>query len=205
MLCYRQVASIFTFISDNFVKLLFLNCLHSIEKKKLQMKIVVPKLQETILYGTRIDVQLEHCIVPNVTIFPQNHKRISITILLRSTAPQNLMSLSSVNFVIKSFQDITLDVNIETLNTEAKSDQEQKMCMWNTWWEMLRITGWQRSCHFVNHFWWIPNLKGRGTKCSLTQWKLSTKQSWTKKLIVFWTIWNVQQKWMWLSVSFWKI
>ena len=98
-------------------------------KEKLHVKIVVPKLQETILYGIRRDVQLEHCIVPNVPISPQNHRMICITILLRSTVPQNLMSLSSVNFVIKSFQDFTLYVNIETLNTENKSDQEQEIWM----------------------------------------------------------------------------
>ena len=33
--------------------------------------------------------------------------------------PQNLISPSSVNFVIKSFQDFTLYVNIETLNTDG--------------------------------------------------------------------------------------
>ena len=52
--------------------------------------------------------------------------------MLGSTAPQNLMSPSSVNFVIKNFQDFTIYVNIETLNTECKSDQEQEMWMWNT-------------------------------------------------------------------------
>ena len=43
-----------------------------IRKEKLHVKIVVPKLQETILYGTRIDVELEHCIVPSVPISSQN-------------------------------------------------------------------------------------------------------------------------------------
>ena len=37
------------------------------------------------------------------------------------------MSPSSVNFVNKSFRDSTLYVNIETLNTECKSDKEQDM------------------------------------------------------------------------------
>ena len=37
------------------------------------------------------------------------------------------MSPSGVNFVIKSFQDFTLYVNIETLNTACKSDPEQEM------------------------------------------------------------------------------
>ena len=62
------------------------------------MKPVVPKLQETILYGTRRDVQLEHCIVLNVPISPKDHKMVWITILLRSLPPHNLMSPSSVNF-----------------------------------------------------------------------------------------------------------
>ena len=36
------------------------------------MKSVVPKLQETIMYVTRCDEQLEHCIVLTVPISPQN-------------------------------------------------------------------------------------------------------------------------------------
>ena len=36
---------------------------------------------------------------------------------------KNLMSSSSLNFVIKIYQVFTLYVNIETLNTECKSDQ----------------------------------------------------------------------------------
>ena len=43
--CYRQVFSIFTLISDYFVKLLLLKCLHSIKTRKLHVRIVVPKLQ----------------------------------------------------------------------------------------------------------------------------------------------------------------
>ena len=70
--CYRQVASIFTSISDYFVKLLLLKCFRSIETRKLHVRIVVPKLQSLILRITRRDVQLEHCIVPNVLISPQN-------------------------------------------------------------------------------------------------------------------------------------
>ena len=42
--------------------------------------------------------------------------------------------------------------------------------------------------------WWIRNLKGRDTKYSITQCKLSTKQSWTRNLTIFSAIWNVQQK-----------
>ena len=75
--------------------------------------------------------QLEHCIVHNVPLSPQNPETIWITILLRSIAPQNLISPSSVNFAFKTFQDFTLDVNIETLNTGCRSDQEQETWMWN--------------------------------------------------------------------------
>ena len=45
-----------------------------IRKEIITCEICVPKLQETILYVTRRDVQLEHCIVPNVPISPQNSK-----------------------------------------------------------------------------------------------------------------------------------
>ena len=130
--CYTQVASFFTFISHYSVKLLFLKWLPYIDTRKLDVRIVVPKLQSLILRVTRRDVLLVHCIAPNDQISPQNPKMVRITILLGSTAPQNLMSLSSVHFVIKSFQDFTLHLNIETLNTECKSDQEQEMWMWNT-------------------------------------------------------------------------
>ena len=59
-----------------------------------------------------------------------------------------------------------------------------------------------RSCQY---FWWIQNLKERDTNCSITQWKLPRKQSWWRNLIISSTIWNVQQNWIWLLVSFWKI
>ena len=72
--CYSQVASIFTFISDFSVKLQLLKCLRSIETKKLPVAIVVPKLQRLILRVTRRDVQLEHCIVPNVPNSPEKPK-----------------------------------------------------------------------------------------------------------------------------------
>ena len=41
------------------------------------------------------------------------------------------MSPPSVNFVFKNCQDFTLCVNIETLNTECRSEQEQEMWIWN--------------------------------------------------------------------------
>ena len=101
------------------------------DTRKLHVRIVVPKLQSLFLPVTRRVLLLEHCIVPNVPISPQNPKKIWITTLLRSTVPQNLMLPSNVNFDFKIFQDFTLYVNIETLNTECKSDQKQKMWMSN--------------------------------------------------------------------------
>ena len=47
--------------------------------------------------------------------------------IAKKHSAQNMMPPSSVYFVIKSFQDFTLFVNIETLNTECRSDQEQEM------------------------------------------------------------------------------
>ena len=123
---YSQVASIFTSISDYSAKLLLLKSLHYIDMRKIHVRIVVPKLQSSILRVTWKNVLLVQCIVPNVPVSPQNLKMIWITILLRSTAPENLMSPSSVNFVIKSFQDFELDVNIEALKTAWRSDPEQR-------------------------------------------------------------------------------
>ena len=74
--CYSQVASFFMFISNYFVKLLFLKYFRSMETRKLHVRIKVPKLQSLILPVTRGDVQLEHCIVRNVLISPQNPKMI---------------------------------------------------------------------------------------------------------------------------------
>ena len=174
------------------------------QEKKTHVTIVVPKIQEAILYGTRRIVLLVHCIIPIVPLSPQNHKMIWITILLRNPALQNLMSPLSVIFLIKSFQDFTLYVNIETFNRKCRSNYEQEMWMCNTSWEMLRIKGWEKSCVLVNISWWIPNLKGRDIKYSITQWKLPRKQSRPRNLILFSTIWNVQQKWIWTLVSFGK-
>ena len=91
-----------------------------------------PKLQSLILLVTKRDVQLEHCIVPNVQFSPQNHKMIWITILLRTTAPKNLISLSSVNFVIKSFRVLCFT-------------SSQKRSKWNTFW--IR----SKRCGFGEH------------------------------------------------------
>ena len=74
--CYRQVASIFTFISDYSVKLLLLKRLRSSEEKNIHVKIAVPQPQESKLYGTKRDAEIEHCNVHNVPISPQYHKMI---------------------------------------------------------------------------------------------------------------------------------
>ena len=129
--CCSQVAYISTLISDQSVYYLLLKSLLFIDKRKLHVKIVVPKLQNLIFPVTKRVVLLVHCNVSNVPISQQNPKMIGFTTLLRSTALQYFMSPSIVNFVTKSFQDLTLYVNIETLNTECNSNQEQEMWMWN--------------------------------------------------------------------------
>ena len=80
-------------------------------------------------------------------------------------------------FAFKSFKDFAFYVNIETLYTDCKSNQEQEMWMWNIQWEMLNITDLEKKCFPVNISWWLWNLKERDTKYSITQCKLSTKQS----------------------------
>ena len=65
-------------------------------------------------------VLLVHSIVANVPTSPQNYKVIWTIILLRSTAPQNLISPSNVNFVMQNFPAFMLYVNTETLNMYNK-------------------------------------------------------------------------------------
>ena len=60
---------------------------------------------------------------PNFSTKYQNDLKYHIA---RSTAPQNLILPSSVNFAFKGFRDFTLCVNIETLNTQCRSDREQE-------------------------------------------------------------------------------
>ena len=104
---------------------------------------MVPELQETIVYGTRRDVQLEHCIVPNDPISPQNPKMIWITMLLRSTTPQNLMSPSSSYQEFPGFYALhqhrkaqhgiqigsgNRDVNLEHMNEDQSLRKELRSC-----------------------------------------------------------------------------
>ena len=114
--CYSQVTSVFTFISVYSVKILFLKCRRSIALKKLLVTFVVPKLQSFLLRVTRGFVRLVHCVVLLVTISSQNPKMIWFIIFLKSTAPQTLMLLQTVNLVIKSFKAFTPYVNIKTPN-----------------------------------------------------------------------------------------
>ena len=86
------------------------------ENEKLHVKIVVLILQETILHGTRKEAQLEHCIVTSVPVPSLLPRLKGIIILLQGPVNQNLPLISSVNFVIKSFQDFTLYVNKKTPN-----------------------------------------------------------------------------------------
>ena len=87
--CYRQVASIFTFILDYFVKLLLLKCLRSIERRELHVRIVVPKLQNLFLPVTRRDVQLEYSIVPNVPNFSTKSRNdLNYHIAKKHSAPK---------------------------------------------------------------------------------------------------------------------
>ena len=88
MHCYRQVASIFTFISDYFIKLRFLKCLRAIKTRKLHVRIVVPKLQGLILRVKREDVQLEHCFIPIVPISPKSQNDLNYQIAMKNSAPK---------------------------------------------------------------------------------------------------------------------
>ena len=109
------------------------------------MKNVVPKLQNLILLVTRGDVHLEYSIVPTVPVFPQNPW---IIILLRKTMPQNLMTSSTVNFVIKGFQDYTLYVKIEAPNMVFVSRQQMLIGTISS--TKLTMRSWEelRPCQF---------------------------------------------------------
>ena len=69
-----------------------------------------------------------HC--SNVPISPQNYRLTWIIILLRSTAPQNLISPSSVNYVMQNFPAFIPYVNTDTLNMYHKWDSERSEQYW---------------------------------------------------------------------------
>ena len=110
----------------------------------------VPKLQSLILFVTRRDVQLEHCILPSVPISPQKPEKSWNILLLKTTAPQNPLILSNVNIVIKSFRDFTLYVNIKTSNMLFLSRQQLLMRTVSSTNFMRQIL--KKSCAHVNNF-----------------------------------------------------
>ena len=63
---------------------------------------------------------------------------------------------------------------------------------------------WRESCALVIISWWIRNLKWRDRNHSITHWKLSMMQSWTKTLLIFSTIKNVMIKWNTLFINYIK-
>ena len=91
---------------------------------------MVPKLQSLILRVTRRDVQLEHCIVTNVPISPQNNKMIGIIILPKNTVFQDLQKHTIVNYVTQIFPAFMLYVITETLNMDHKWVLERAVFMW---------------------------------------------------------------------------
>ena len=128
--CYNQVAKFVTKIFNFFCSLQ--KSLRSIETRKLHVKIVVFKLQNSIFRVTRRVVLLVHCVVANVPISSQNHKMLWIIILPRSTAPQNLILISSVNFVMQNFLALMLYVNTKTPKMVHKLDSDRAILMWRT-------------------------------------------------------------------------
>ena len=71
-----KLLKLLRYFSDYSVKLLLLKFLPSIATKKLNVKIVVFKLQSITLLVTRIVVLLVHCIVQNVQFSLQNQELI---------------------------------------------------------------------------------------------------------------------------------
>ena len=69
-----------------------------------------------------------HC--PNFSTKSQND--LNYHIAKKHSAPKTDVTFKC-KLSIKSFRDFMLYVNIETLNTECKSVQEQEIWMWNTY------------------------------------------------------------------------
>ena len=78
---------------------------------------------EYMLKGRR-DSWPEPHFVRSVPSSPLLSRIIWFIIMLKNTEPQNLSSFSSVNFVITSFQDFTLYVNIKAPNKAFQSRQQ---------------------------------------------------------------------------------
>ena len=64
---------------------------------------------------------------PNFSTKLQNDLNYHI---ISRTAPQNLISPSSLNFVMQNFQAFMLYVHTKTLNMDHKVDSERTILMW---------------------------------------------------------------------------
>ena len=112
--CYRQVTPIFTFISDYSVKSTNIEMPSLMRKEKVTCEICGTQTtgnnfvwhKKSCSAGTLYWTQC-----PKFSTKSQDDLNYHIA---KSTAPRNLMSTSSVNFVIKRFQDFTLYVNRST-------------------------------------------------------------------------------------------
>ena len=182
-----------------------LKCLLWIDTRKLHVRIVVPKLQNLILRVTRRVVLLVHYIVTNVPISSQTYRMIWIIILQRSTASQNLISPSSVNFVLQNFPAFIPYVNTKTLNMDHKWDSERAILMWRIEWEMLTIKVWEKNWNLANTFWQIQKWRMEDTGSSTLPRHPSTCLCSTINWIMYSRNWHVLQKLTLHLDSFWKI
>ena len=182
-----------------------LKCLLWIDTRRLHLRIVVPKLQSLVLRVTRRDVLLVHFIVANVPISPQKYRMIWHVILLRSLAPQNLISPSSVNYVMQNFPAFIPYVNTETLNMDHNWDSERAILMWRISWEMLTIKVWEKKWNLANTTWQKKKWRMEDTESSTFPCHPSTCLCSTINWIMYSKNWNVLQKLTLHLDSFWKI
>ena len=73
------------------------------------------------------------------------------------------------------YQEFSGFCNIKTPSMAFLSEKQMLILTKLSMKWMIPIS--KRSCLLVIISWWILNLKKRDTKCSITQWKTSTKQS----------------------------
>ena len=130
---------------------------------------------------------------------------IWIIILLRSTAPQNLISPSSVNFVMQNFPAFILYVNTKTLNMLHKWGSERAILMWRISWEMLMIKVSEKNWNLADTFWQILKWRMEDTESSNLSCPLSTCLCSTKNWIMYSRSWSVLQKLILNLDWFWKI
>ena len=181
--CYSQVVLILKFIWDYSVKLLFLKCLRPIERKKVIVTILVPKLQNLFLLVTRRYTQLEPCILQKVPFSPLLSGTIWIAILLKSSALQNRILHVNANFVTKSFLAFIFYDNIKTVTMAFNSKLQTLVLTIMSMKSMMRVS--KRNCVLVNISRLILNLKRWDTKYSFMQRKTSNQKYWKRSLITF--------------------